>query len=185
MTALNRNPENTDLLQSTKFRVVFSKFPNMTFFCQSANLPGVSLTEIVYPTSLLDVYVPGEKLLYDTLNITFLVDEDLRSWTELHDWIRGLTFPTEFEEFVNLKNLTNNSIPAIAGSAKGNGGVGMSDATLTIHTNKNNPNIRFKFVDLFPTSVSTVVFNTGDSAENIMTADATFRFAYYNYERLR
>lgn len=184
MTVLTRNPANTDLLQSTKFRVIFDKFPNTTFFCQSANLPGVSLTEIVYQTSLLDVYVPGEKLVYDTLNITFLVDEDLSSWLEIHDWIRGLTFPTSFEEFVNLENLASQSIPPISAN-KGTGGVGMSDGTLTIHTNKNNPNMRFKFVNMFPTSVGTIQFNTGDSAENIMTADATFRFSYYNYERLR
>jgi hypothetical protein len=183
MTILSRTPSNTDLLQSTKFRVIFEKFPSMTYFCTSANLPGVSLTEIIYPTSLLDVYVPGEKILYDTLNITFLVDEDLRAWTEIHDWIRGLTFPTEFEEFVNLARSTNQSIPPLL--QRGTNGVGMSDAVLTLHTNKNNPNIRFKFIDLFPTSVSTIVFNTGDSAENIMTADATFRFAYYNYERLK
>jgi len=183
MTVLTRNPPNTDLLQSTKFRVIFDKFPTMTYFCTSANLPGVSLTEIVYPTSLLDVYVPGEKILYDTFNITFLVDEDLRAWTEIHDWIRGLTFPTEFEEFVNLKNITSQQTPALA--QKGTNNVGMSDAVLTLHTNKNNPNVRFRFIDLFPTSVSTIVFNTGDTAENIMTADATFRFAYYNYERLK
>jgi hypothetical protein len=155
----------------------------MTYFCTSANLPGVSLTEIVYPTSLLDVYVPGEKILYDTFNITFLVDEDLRAWTEIHDWIRGLTFPTEFEEFVNLKNITSQQTPALA--QRGTNNVGISDAVLTLHTNKNNPNVRFRFIDLFPTSVSTIVFNTGDTAENIMTADATFRFAYYNYERLK
>ena len=185
MTALTRNPSNTDLLQSTKFRVTFDKFPGMTFFCTSANIPGISLTEIPYQTSFLDVWVPGEKLIYDTFNITFLVDEEMRAWTELHDWIRGITFPTEFQEFVRLKNMSReNRIPPNS-TAKGNAKVGMSDASMTIHTNKNNPNIRFKFVDMFPTSVSTILFNTGDTAENVITADAIFRFAYYNYERLR
>ena len=60
-----------------------------------------------------------------------------------------------------------------------------SDATLTIYTNKNNPNFRVKMVDVFPTSLSSVLFNASDTAENIVTADATFRFSYYNYERLR
>jgi hypothetical protein len=27
-------------------------------------------------------------------------------------------------------------------------------------------------------------FASGDSAENIITADATFRFSYFNYERI-
>ncbi len=59
-----------------------------------------------------------------------------------------------------------------------------SDATLTLFTNKNNPSFRIKFYDIFPTSLSTIAFSTGDTAENIMTADATFRFSYYNYERI-
>jgi hypothetical protein len=59
-----------------------------------------------------------------------------------------------------------------------------SDAILSVFTNKNNPNFRVKFVDLFPVSVSTILFNSMDSAENIAVADATFRFAYYEYERI-
>lgn len=180
MTALTRNPVNTDLLQSTKFRVTFSRLPGVTFFCNSVNLPGISLTEIPMPTPFVELYLPGEKAIYDTLNITFLVDEDLRAWTELHDWIRGATFPTEFEEYVNLARLnpsanirTIQQRPPV-----------YSDATLTIYTNKNNANFRVKFVDLFPTNVGSLSFSAGDSAENIITADATFRFSYFNYERI-
>ena len=55
---------------------------------------------------------------------------------------------------------------------------------MTMFTNKNNPNFRVKFVDLFPVSLSTILFNSMDSAENIAVADATFRFAYYEYERI-
>lgn len=180
MTVLNRNPINTDLLQSTKFRVTFSRLPGVTYFCNSANLPGISLTEIPMPTPFVDLYLPGEKAIYDTFNITFLVDEDLRAWTELHDWIRGATFPTNFEEYLNLvrsqpgANIrTINQRPPV-----------YSDATLTIYTNKNNANFRVKMVDVFPTTVASLTFSSGDSAENIVTADATFRFSYFNYERI-
>ena len=158
----------------------FDRLPGMTYFCQSANFPGIALTEIVRPTPFVDLYMPGEKAIYDTFNITFLVDEDLRSWTEIHDWIRGMTFPTEFEEYVNLQRQSTNSWQ------KGNftKAAQYSDASLTFYTNKNNPNFRLKFIDIFPTSVSTIIVNTGDTAENIITADATFRFSYYDYERI-
>jgi translation elongation factor P/translation initiation factor 5A len=59
-----------------------------------------------------------------------------------------------------------------------------SQATLTIYSNKNNPNFRVKMFDVFPTTVGSIIFNTGDSSENIVVADATFRFSYYNYERI-
>lgn len=180
MTVLNRNPQNTDLLQSTKFRVTFSRLPGATFFCTSANLPGISLTEIPMPTPFVDLYVPGEKAVYDTFNITFLVDEDLKAWSEVHDWIRGTTFPTNFEEYVNLAR-TNQGANIRTPNQRP---PAYSDATLTIYTNKNNPNFRVKFVDLFPTNIGSLIFSSGDSAENIITTDATFRFSYYNYERI-
>jgi hypothetical protein len=185
MTALTRNPANINQLQSTKFRLVFNRLPGMTYFCQQANLPGISLTEIMRPTPFVDLYSPGEKLLYETLNITFVVDEDLYAWTEIHDWMRGLTFPTKFEEYIELQR--KNGYDRVGRQLVGEKDLSFgqfTDATLTLHTNKNNPNFRVKFVDIFPVALSTLVFNTGDSAENIITADAAFRYSYFNYERI-
>lgn len=181
-TALTRNPQNTDLLQSTKFRVTFNYLPGMTFFCQSAMFPGVSLTEVTRSTPFVDLYVPGDKLIYDTLNITFLIDEEMRAWTEVHDWMRGLTFPNDFEEYLDLVR-KKEVIPRATGISSRDTPQ-YSDAVLTIYSNKNNPRFRVKFVDVFPTSLSSVIFNTQDTAENIVVADASFRFSYYNYERL-
>ena len=182
MTALNRNPSNINLLQSTKFRVTFERLKGLTYFCQSANFPGVSLTEIVRPTPFVDLYHPGEKLVYDTFNVTFLVNEDLATWTEIHDWIRGLTFPTDFQEYFDLqkrgeiKTSKFSPIPKIKPQ--------YGQAILTVYTNKNNPKFRVKFNDVFPTSLSSIIFNTQDTSENIAVADATFRFSYYDYERI-
>lgn len=180
MTALTRTPTNTDLLQSTKFRVTFDRLPGATYYCQAANVPGVSLTEIPRFTPFIDLYVPGEKMIYDTFNITFLVDEDMRNWTEIHDWIRGMTFPTNFKEYIDLQRLAK--APYIRSQDKMT--PQYSSAIMTLYTNKNNPNFRIKFVDMFPTSVGTLLFNAQDSAENIVLADATFRFSYYEYERI-
>lgn len=179
MSALTRNPPNLDLLQSTKFRLTFDRLPEMTYFCQSANFPGVSLTEIPRQTPFVELYVPGEKIIYDTLNITFLVDEDLYSWTTIHDWIRGLTFPGGFEEYKEFITKSERFATRTIGSKPQYG-----NAVLTLYTNKNNPNFRIKLVDVFPTSLSTIILNTQDTAENVITADATFRFSYYDYERI-
>jgi hypothetical protein len=181
MSVLIRNPANTDLLQSTKFRVTFDRLPGITYFCQSANLPGISLTEIPMPTPFVDLYLPGEKAVYDTFNITFLVDEDLRAWTELHDWIRGITFPTDFKEYANL---AKSSVGANIRSNYQKKPAPYSLGILSIYTNKNNPNFRVKLVDMFPTTVGSLLFSASDTAENIITADATFRFSYFEYERL-
>ncbi len=180
MTVLTRNPTNKDLLQSTKFRLNFGAIPGVTYFCQSANLPGASVNEIPRYTPFVDLYSPGEKIIYDTLNITFLLDEDIRAWEQLHDWIRAMTFPTDFKEYANLSKLNSVSGYRSAVNLKPQ----LSDGSLTIFTNKNNPNIRINFKDLFPTTLGSVLFNAADTADNIQVADATFRFSYYNIERV-
>jgi hypothetical protein len=180
MAAINRNPKNRDLLQSTKFKLNFARLPGVTFFCQTINLPGLSMTEAMFPTPFIDLYAPGDKAIYDMLNVTFLVDEDLVAWEQMHDWLRAMLFPTDFSEYVNLKRLSNTS--AFRKSVKLP--PQYSDATLSIYTNKNNVNLRIDFKDVFPTTLSSIQFSSMDSAETIITADATFRFSYYNIVRV-
>jgi hypothetical protein len=176
MTIITRTPENPNFLQPNKFQLTFSRAPNIQYFCQSLSVPGISLSEVPRQTPFVDLYSPGEKAIYDVMNITFLVDENLSSWLEMHDWIRAMTFPENFEEYKNLsrmaKNVSNPKTPQF------------SDATLTILSSSNNPTWRFKFIDCFPTSISSFVLSASDSPENIVTADATIRFAYYNIEKM-
>lgn len=178
MTALTRNPINTSLLQSTKFRLVFDRLPAFTYFCQTTNLPGVSVTEIPRYTPFVELYHPGEKLMYDTFNVTFLVDEDLRSWREIHDWMRGMTFPTNFDEYKNLaRRFPGTNLPTFSKNIPA-----YSDAILTIYSNQNNPQFRVKLADMFPVNLGSLLFNVSDSAENTITCDATFRFSYYDID---
>ena len=180
MGAIERNPPNRDILQSTKFKLNFTRLPGATFFCQTANLPGISLTEVMRNTPFIDLYVPGEKAIYDTLNITMLIDEDLNDWLAIHDWIRAMTFPTEFEEYARLDRMFRDS--------PNRRGVKLppqyADATLSVYTNKNNANFRVQYKDCFPTTLGGITFSALDSAENIITADVSFRFSYYNIERV-
>ena len=78
MTATNRNPNNQNFLQPNKFIINFARAPSIQYFCQSVSVPGISLSEIPQNTPFVDVYVPGEKAIYDLLNITFLIDEELK-----------------------------------------------------------------------------------------------------------
>jgi len=180
MAAITRNPANRDILQTTKFRLNFTRLPGITYFCQTATLPGISLTEIPRNTPFVDLYVPGEKAIYDVFNATFIIAEDLEDWKGVHDWIRGMTFPTDFSEYRDLARQgkeayykAQNGVP-----------VQYADGTMTIYSNKNNPTIRVKFKDMFPTQLGGIQFSTLDSAENIPTADVSFRYSYYDIESI-
>lgn len=162
--------QNPSFAQSSKYTLSFMRLPHMVYFLQTTNLPGVSMTDIPRHTPFVDLYVFGDKLVYDTLNVTFLLDEDLKSWFELYDWFKGLTFPTKFEDHRTFLK-ENKNMP-------------YSDAILTLNTNANRPNVRLKLKDCFPISLASIQFDNTVTADLPLVVDASFRFSYYEYERL-
>ena len=99
MSSNNLNPTNVNLLHPNKFTLTFHRLPEMEYFCQGASVPGISMGEALRNTPFVDLYSPGDKAIYDLFNVTFFVDEELKSWISIHDWIRAATFPTEYEEY--------------------------------------------------------------------------------------
>ena len=178
MTATNRNPSNPNFLQPNKFQLNFARSPNVQYFCQSLSVPGISLSEVPQTTPFVDIYVPGEKAIYDLLNITFLVDEELKSWIEIHDWIRAMTFPKEYEEYQKLGKLNKYTTQIQTKTPP------YSDATVTLLSSSNTPYYKFKFYGVFPTTLSTFIMSATDSPDTVVTADATFRYMYYDIEKL-
>jgi hypothetical protein len=141
-------------------------------------LPGLSTSEIPVNNPFVELYAPGEKAIYDTLNITFLVDMELKAWLEVHDWLRALTFPTEYEEYKNLGSLNKFTTAAKSSLPQ------YSDGSVTLLSASNVPYFKINFIDLFPIALSGFTISATDSPETVITADATFRFTYYNVEKL-
>ena len=167
MTALNRSPENTNLLQPTKFLLTFDRIRTTQYFCQAVNLPGISLGEVNRATPFLDMYSPGTKLSYELLNVEFLLDESLQGWKNLYDWFLTMADPDGFEKRDGSRELQTQKH--------------FSDATLTILSGLNNPIIRIQYKNVFPLSISDIKFDSSQSADTILTATATFRYQSYNY----
>ena len=93
-------PENTSILQSTKFTFLIPDKPFLKYFCQTVSIPSVSTSEIQVPTPFSATYRHGEKLNYDALVITALMDEDLRVWEETYNWLVSLNY-SAFSQRVN------------------------------------------------------------------------------------
>ena len=156
MTTTNRNdrqPTKLDYASPTQFKFQILKLPKVEFFTTSVNLPGLSLNSIEQQTPLTDIPVPGTKLTYQDLEITFMVDENLENYREIHGWLTGLGFPkarTQFTELVKSgkdrfpiqgKDMTLN-LPGDGARLKDGDpatpiGPVFSDATLNILTSKN------------------------------------------------
>lgn len=175
MPQLISQPQNTNFLQSTRFVLSFPRINNTQYFCQEVNLPGISMNEIVHPTPFVDLPIPGDKLIYEPLNVTFIVDEELQAWIEIHNWLRGMTFPTNFDEYKNLNNLSSVSYYSEKPQ--------YSDGILNILSALNNLKTTVHFKDIFPVSLSAIQFNSGDTDTPTLTATATFKYAWYDIKK--
>jgi hypothetical protein len=102
----------------------------------------------------------------------------MKSWLEIHDWVRAMTFPKEYEEYRRLGQLNKVTNFRINNKPQ------YSDASITILSSSNTPYYKFKFYDVFPTSITSFVLNASDTPDSIITADATFRYSYYDIEKL-
>jgi hypothetical protein len=108
--------------------------------------------------------------------VRYLVDEDLRAWTDIHDWMRGLSGGVDDKEWTreNRKLASNPENPLQQ----------YADGILTIYSALNNPRIRIKYANMFPTELSDIKFDSTQGADTILTATAKFRFDFFNIERL-
>jgi len=165
---LNRIPDNSSFLQPTKFTFIIPNLPFARYFCQTVEMPGISTSEVLVPTPMSETYRHGDKLIYEPFTITFLMDEDMRTWEETHNWLVSLTAPVSFDQYASRRLGTPDKY---------------YDGILTINTNANLPNFRIKFKNVHPIQLGAVSFNTADSPDVTPTSDLTFRFDTFEFDR--
>ena len=184
---LARQPTELDYADPTKFKFSIQKLPKVEFFTTAANLPGINLGESIFPTPFKQIPVQGDDLTFDNLEITFLVDEKLENYRELHQWLVGIGFPKARTQFSSFKRDEAQTFPT-AESVKGDvtnpgtpSGIQamFGDATLTIMTAKNNPVMEVRFSDLYPVALSGLSFNQQETDVTYLTATATFTYKLY------
>jgi hypothetical protein len=162
---------NNNYLSPIGFKFVLEKAPKVAYLCQTISIPEISLGQIDIPTYLVPIPIEGN-INYANFNITFLVDENLENYIQLHNWIRALGVPTDFRERAEFED-----------KVKYNNGVKdrniFSDGTLQVLTNNFNNNFEVQFIDLIPTSLSTLDFDATVSETNFMQATASFTYTYY------
>ena len=158
-------------LNSVQFDFQIEKLKEVSFSCQSANIPGMSLGQAIQPTPLLDIPIPGDTLTIDSLNITYLIDEQMSNYLELYKWMKGLGFPDSNTQYKDLlTNIYNLDSP----------GDQFSQATLFVLSNNSNVTFEVTFDRCFPISLSGLDFNTGEMDVNPFIASTTFLFANYD-----
>ena len=170
MSTLQDQPINTSFLSPIGFKFQLNNFPEVNYFVQSATLPGISISAIDVPTALKTIAIAGDEVTFEELSIKFIVDENMKNWLSIYDWIIGLGFPTQ-EGQEQYKKLSENSELT-------------TDATLTVLTGNMNPQLNFVFKECFPLSLTSIAFDSGGTDIDYVTADVSFRYDFYRVENL-
>ena len=182
-----RQPDKLDYASPTQFKFGIIQLPKVEFFTVSANLPGITLPAATYATPFKDIPTMGEKLEYEDLTITFIVDEFLENYITMHEWMTGTGFPKNRSQFANFRSATATSPQGALGVSQDIGDTkpatpdrGMyGDATLTLLSNKNNPLVEVRFQDVFPTSLGGLDYTQTATDVEYLTVDATFQYKIY------
>ena len=127
------------------------------------------------PTYLKDIDTPGDKIIFGDLNLKFLVDEDLKNYMELQNWIRGLGYPEKLSQYADLEKQGSYGEKYTQTASNV-----YSDGTLQILNSNSISNFLIVFKDLFPYSLSTLTFDATMTDIQYFTADVSFKYTIYN-----
>jgi len=190
--AYSRQPTKQDYASPTQFKFQITKLPKVEYFCTAANIPGISIPSPAQPTPLADIPLPGETISFEDLSVTFMVDENLENYREIHGWMYGIGFPISRTQFGSLVDANNDRFPTTGKDslatdpgktkygAKPLGPI-FSDATLNVLTSKNNANIEVRFSDVFPTALSGLSFDQQADDVNYLSATVTFKYKVFEF----
>ena len=173
MSAIDNTPENKNFLSPLNFKFFIKRAPHVNFFIQKANIPEMLLRAPVYPNPMVKVPIPGDHIDYSDLSITFKVDEDLQNYLEVHNWIKALGKPINFDGY---KQLQDKAITTGEGI--------YSDISLMVLSSTKMPNYEITFTDAHPVSLSGMVVNTTDSDVNYVEATAVYKYTYYEISNI-
>ena len=184
---LNRQPTALDYSSPTQFRFLINQLPKVQYFTTEANIPGITLGEGQFNTPLKDIELLGDKVTYEDLTITFIVDENLENYIEMHTWLTGIGFPKDRKQFSEFRSTTSNMSVKTRGESNDIGDVRAttpelamtSDAVMTILTNINNPVVECRFKDVFPTSLSGLSYSQNQTDVEYLTAEVNFKYQIY------
>lgn len=162
---LTNQPQNANFLSPLGFRFVLKRAPTVNFFCTQVTIPSFEIGEAVMPTPFKNIPLPGDKPRFGDLQINFKVDESLKNYLEIFNWLAKIGYPEKFEQYASVS-----SNPISTGY-----GV-VSDATVVVLNSAMDPTVEFRFENMFPRSISSLDFSTTESSVNYISATASFGF---------
>jgi len=173
MANQSTQPDNKSFLSPIGFRFACRRLPHVNYFCTSATIPDISLGgSSAVDNPFVKLPVPGDKLEFGKLNLTFRVDEDMENFQEIYKWLIALGYPDNFGQRAALGRTTSSA------------GDVYSDGSLMIMTSSMTPNIEISFTDMYPSSLSSLEFDIEGTDIEYLKATVSFTYRKYDIKTL-
>jgi len=163
---IDRQPE-LSYFAPNNFFLVFDKLPQVQFNCQQIQIPSITIGETDVPNRMnpTGMFIPGDRLDYGVLDITFLVEKDFRNYRSVLKWMKAATSPDDFKQFNEWDG--------------GEFGDLFSDCTVFGTDASNSPVVQWNFKNCFPISLDGVQFDTTITEPDYFMSTTSIRFTYF------
>ena len=149
------------------FYLHIDKLSSVSFTCQQVQIPTLTGGEVDLPNRFNSgrVFVPGDSLDYGTLDVTFLLDKQLRNYRQILDWLKSANSPetTDQYDYEAFKDT-------------------MSDLTIFAADADNTPLSHWSFKNAFPISLDGIQFDATQQDVEYLVASVSFRFTYFEHQ---
>jgi hypothetical protein len=137
--------------RNNRFSIVFGK-PEMKVIepmITAVNIPALAMPEAVTVSRNREGWVPGDKISYGQMTVSFILDENLANYKAVYAWM--------------LQNRNTQT-------------VFMGDVTVTIYSGKNNPLMTIRFPGTFPVSLSDIPLSAQETDPQPVIAQMVLQF---------
>ena len=147
-----------NFLSTSRFMFVVDSpdLRHLSYHCSSVELPAMSVQQLETGYHQYGVQNLGDKIVFEPFNATFMVDEDLENYKSIKNWL--------FDE------ATSNVILK-------------RDLSLILFSNDNVASHVIKYVGAFPTSLSSIPFQSTSAETTYVASSVSFSYDYFEFER--
>ena len=139
----------------TSFKLEIPDFKEVNYFVQTTELPGMTMSGVDAPFDNHATHVPSNRIEYDPLNFTCLVDEDFENYNRVRLWMHQIVVT---EPVVDQ----------------------MKDITLHVLNSNKNPIRAIKFYKAYPTMISAIPLESSTSDATPVVCSMTFRYQFFD-----
>lgn len=154
---INRNPA-----LGTSFKLEIPGLESLNYMIQTCEVPGMTMSGLDAPYQKFATNVPSNRIEFDPLNLTFIVDEDYQNYESIYAWMVDV-IRTE----------------PVAAAASGM----MKDITLHLTNSNKNVFMGIKFHRAYPTMLAPVPLESSTTDATAIVCNVIFRYQFFEIIR--